>query len=559
MHHEAWRDILPGKSNLMTQFYSMMKNNFLRLFKNLEQIAGKFDKTTAPVKKELLTGLSKTGLPGENYILRYHDLLLFICAYPGDPQTKNLAEKELKRIATFGKKHVFNKIYPENEGLPFTDTVTRFSPDFLAWLIQHQDLQVTFDSFYDPTLSLNDILNITLPATLKAETTAGLNNIDLLEVLHIKPGKYIPFLLDQLEQLNDQPLLKELFIERIDLYVKLEPKNAFFSRAFNRIPVPQIVYHVDLLKQFDYVQLLNDPLQAFRMPGKTERRQLCKVIKNSMALTVREIDPATFLSEDSIRLYDLERGLTFAIYSMIAQRQLPLETYFGFTFFKNGIPVSYGGIWVFGKMAKIGLNIFEPFRGGESGYVLCQLLRVLKQALGVSYVEIEPYQFGLDNPGGITSGAFWFYYKYGFRPVDLALHQLAKKEYDKIKAGKNYRSTSKTLLRFTQSNIGVNLGEKIPMNVLEITTKVLEVIKKAWQHNYVVARQQAIDMFCNKVQLETGTLSYTEKNILEDIALWATSMKINDPRQLQLMKQMVVTKTKDDYAYQELLLEFFKS
>jgi hypothetical protein len=243
---------------------------------------------------------------------------------------------------------------------------------------------------------------------------------------------------------------------------------------------------------------------------------------------------------------------------MLPEMQLPLETYFGFTIFKNGIPVSYGGIWAFGKLARIGLNIFEPFRKGESGYILCQLLRLIKQAFGVSYFEIEPYQFGLDNPEGISSGAFWFYHKYGFRPVDSELKLLAKNEYHKIKTRKNYRSSAKTLLRFTESNIGLNLGDKLPQDVLDVTTKVLSAIKNGWKNNYLVPRQQAITDLCTTVQLDTGTLTGIEKKVLEDIALWAMSLNIRKPAQLQLMKQMVYTKTKDDYAYQQLLLDFFE-
>ena len=547
-----------SKINLTAQFYAIMKYFFSHQFKILEQVVSKFDNDANVKKKNLLSTLNKIDLPGEKYILSYHDLLIFICAYPADLQTKELAEKELKRITAFAKKNASQNIYPENEGLPFTNTVTRFSPDFLTWLIQHKDLTVEFDSFYNPKLSLNEILNISLPATLKAETTAGLNNIDLLEVLHIKPGQYVPFLLGQLEQFNDQPLLKELFIERMDLYVKLVPKNAGFSRAYNRIPFKDINFHHDLLKQFDFAQLMSEPLDKLRIPVTDKQHELVNVIRNSMALTVREIDPATFLKADTIRICDLERGLTFAMYSMVAPRQLSLETYFGFTFFKNGFPVSYGGIWVFGRMGKIGLNVFEPFRSGESGYILCQLLRVLKQTLGVSYVEIEPYQFGLDNPGGITSGAFWFYYKYGFRPVSHELKLLAEKEHAKIKGRKNYRSSDKTLLRFTESNVALNMDEEIPINVQTVSTQILKHIKKEWNHNYQSAKQAAAENFCNKVQLQTNTLSSMEKTILEDISLWAISMKINKPAQLQLMKQMIFTKTKDDYKYQKLLLDFFE-
>lgn len=535
-----------------------MQNKFSSTFNSLKQIINHFDEESMLKKTVSIKALSGMLLPQGKQVLHYHDLLLFMCAYPANQQLKKLAERELKRIAAYGKQHQdTNKALIENEGLPFSNTVTRFSPDFLSWLLMHKDLQVGFDSFYNPSLSLNDILNITLPAVLKAETTAGLQNEDLLEVLNIKPDQYVPFLLGQLRELNDRPLLKELFIERMDLYVKLVPKNMQFSRAFNRTPVKQLYYHHDLLKKFNPTQLFNEPLPPVRFPANKERQQLLKVIKNAMALTVREIDPATFLQAETMRVYDLERGLTLAVYSMVPERQLPLETYFGFTFLKNGIPVSYGGVWTFGPMAKIGLNIFDPFRGGESGYLLCQLLRVFKQHFGIRYFEIEPSQFGLDNPDGINSGAFWFYHKYGFKPVDRELKALAKNEYHKIKTKNNYRSTTKTLQRFTASNIGVSLGGKLPLNVLDITTKILSTINKSWQNNYSVAREQAISKFCNKVQIDTNTLSTIEKSVLEEIALWAFAMNIRKKRQLQLMKKMVFEKTKDDYAYQQLLLEFF--
>ncbi len=536
-----------------------MKRNFLSSLTTLESIANKFDENEISAKTALLYKMSKMALPEADYILRYHDVLMFLCAYPSNANEKQLVEKELKRITLYAKK-VKNsqKPLPENEGLPFTNTVTRFSPDFLKWLDQHPDLDVTFDSFYNASLSLNDILNITLPAVLKAETTASLSNEDLLELLGIKPNAYVPFLLGQLDELKEWPLIQELFIERMDLYVILVPKNLQFSRAYNRITAKEVYHHKDLLKHFDHEQLINQPLPAVSIPSYDETQALYKAIKNSMALMVREIDPTTFMQQNTMRLYALERGLTFAIYTMVPIRQLPLETYFGCTFFKNGIPIAYGGIWVFGKMAKIGLNIFESFRGGESGYILCQLIRVLKQSMGVSYLEIEPFQIGLNNPGGISSGAFWFYYKFGFRPVDAQLKLLAEKEYRKIKSKKSYRSSSKTLLRFTVSNIGANLAAKIPLSVHDIANKILSTIKKDWQNNYALAKEKAITTFCKKVSLDITVLNENEKRILEEVALWAMAYKIEDKQKLQWMKQMVSAKTKDDYAYQQLLLHFFE-
>jgi hypothetical protein len=381
--------------------------------------------------------------------------------------------------------------------------------------------------------------------------------------LGLKPNQYLHFLHGQLEVLKEFPQAKDLLSDCLNIFVQVIPKSKRFSRAYNRIPNKQLYFHQDVLKRFDHVQLLKEPLPhepvaPEKIFGKAGKEQLVKVIKYAMSLTEREIDPATYLQEDSMQYIVLDRGLSMAMYGMHSERQLPLETYMGLTIFKNGLPVAYVGMWVFGNRAKVGLNVFEPYRGGESGYLLCQLLRVYKQLFNISYFEIEPFQFGADNEGAISSGAFWFYYKFGFRPVDKEIASHAKQEYQKIKTRKNYRSNAKTLVGFTGGNIALNLGNSIPEDVSLISTKVLNSIKKDWKNNYLHARKQAVESFCSSVQLNVRDLSKAEIKILEDIALWAMTMKITDKQKLQLMKQMVFKSSADIYTYQQLLRKFFE-
>lgn len=535
-----------------------MKKSLATTLNALNDVVNQFGQDAAKTKASLITQLSSMDLQ-ENQVLHYHDILLFLVAYPDNAAVKNLAEKELKRITTFAKKDSLGrKALPENEGLPYNKIITRFSPDFLQWLLQHEDIRVDFDSFFHPVLSLNDILNSTLPSLLKAETTAGLENEDLLAQLGISRSQYMDFIMGQFQQFNQLPWLKEMLSDRMMAYVQLVPKNEKFSRAYNRIKVDETYYHDDLLKKFDAEKMVTTPLPPAHIPDENERKLVYKSVRNAMALMVREIDPATFMQAESMRLYDLGRGLKIAFYSMLPHRQLPLETYFGFTFFKNGIPISYGGVWSFGKMAKLGLNVFEPFRLGESGFILCQLMRVCRQVLGCTYFEVEPSQFGLNNPDGIKSGAFWFYYKYGFRPLDKDLLQLSKDEKQKIATRKNYRSAEKTLIRFTEDNIGYNmLPEKTPPRVVDISTKILSSIKKDWKDNYRGAKQQAIKAFCEKTNIDFDTLSDQQKSSLEDLALWAKTIKNISERQWQVFGKMVFEKTKDDYLYQQLTHEFF--
>lgn len=105
--------------------------------------------------------------------------------------------------------------------------------------------------------------------------------------------------------------------------------------------------------------------------------------------------------------------------------------------FKNGIPVSYGGGWILGTSCKIGVNIYPAFRKGESAWMFCQVLRLYHQNFKVSYFYVNPYQFGKGNPEGLKSGAFWFYYRLGFRPVQTDINVLSKTEWKKINTDKN--------------------------------------------------------------------------------------------------------------------------
>jgi hypothetical protein len=63
----------------------------------------------------------------------------------------------------------------------------------------------------------------------------------------------------------------------------------------------------------------------------------------------------------------------------------------------------------------------------------------------VKQLEAEPYQIGKNNPEGIASGAFWFYYRLGFRPKQQHLYELAEEENLKIKQHPGYRTTQHTL------------------------------------------------------------------------------------------------------------------
>lgn len=526
-----------------------------RQISRLEKLNTQFDALSLSQKKSLLIELALTKLPSSKLLLRYFDALLFSVAHAPDQNLLSLAEKEILRVTAFLKKNK-NKLPKEfiNSGLPHCDLNTGFSYDFTKWLSRHPDISVQLNGFPNPQFDLNSSLKLTLPSLERYETTAGNDNDALMHELKVDPKHQLEFLLSETGKV-ELPYFKDHLWEGIDPYVKIAPRNSSFSKNEIRLSVAGYYFHSDLLKRFDHAVLFESALPLPRKLNDQDRQLAVDTIKNTMAVTARETDPATYMDENTLRIYDLERGISVAIYGMIAERQLPLESYVGFTLFKNGLPASYGGAWVFGKRSNFGINVFESFRGGESGYIMCQLLRVYRQVFGITYFEVEPYQYGLDNPEGIESGAFWFYYRFGFRPVDKKLRALADKEFAKIKANKNYRSSKKTLLQFTQSNIELRFEKKIPTGVYDITPKIKKLIQKQYNGNRARAEKDAVMRFKIKTQW-VKPLNTDTQQVMNEVALWAEALDINDAQKLKIMCSMIHAKPLDLYGYQSLLLSF---
>ena len=535
-----------------------MGSNLNKALDSLSLIVNRYGVEDNSKKIELLKRISKIKLPLNETIHTYNELLLFICAFPNDAKILALAERELKRISLLLKsaKNLPAEIF-NNSGLPFTAVLTGFSHDCIQWLLSHPDIAIKLSSFESPAFDLNEVLRLTLPSLEKSETTAGFTNFELLDALLVKEKDRLPFLISELGKLNQLPYVKDHLFEGLGAYVELAPKNKSFSKSYNRIQIDSVFYHDQILKRFDHEALLNASLPKTKVYARKEIDAAILAVKNSMAIYERETDPITYMDERSFSLYELERGVTVAIYGMIPERQLPLESYVGFTLFKNGLPAAYGGAWIFGEYANFGINIFESFRGGESGYMMCQLLRVYKQVFKISFFEVEAYQFGLDNPDGIKTGAFWFYYRYGFRPIDAKLKKIAKDESVKIANRKNYHTSKKVLIQFTESNMGLQLAGKKIVSLYEISEKVKQLIQKQYKGNRVLAEKDSVMRFKIKT-LWAKNLNANEEKVLKEVALWAEAMQINDSGKLDLMCQMIKTKPIDLYKYQLLLLNFFQ-
>jgi hypothetical protein len=198
-------------------------------------------------------------------------------------------------------------------------------------------------------------------------------------------------------------------------FIVIRPGRSMLSRTFARgLPAPTYYHRDELPRRVDLPALVDLALPAPRRLSRSERQHVVDAGRAVLAALGRETDAIALTSSEGVRYYDLARGTAIALYTMRPDRRAPLDSHIGMMLFKNAVPVGYGGGWPFLGTCKIGVNVFAPFRGGESALLFGQVLREYRQCFGVGRFVAEPSQFGGTNSEGLRSGAFWFYYRLGF-------------------------------------------------------------------------------------------------------------------------------------------------
>jgi hypothetical protein len=145
------------------------------------------------------------------------------------------------------------------------------------------------------------------------------------------------------------------------------------------------------------------------------------------------------------------------VFGLLPEHRFPLECTMGYLILSNGVPVGYGGSSMLFKQANTGVNIFDEYRGTEAAYLWVQVMRVYHSLFACTRFIANPFQLGADNSEALRSGAFWFYYQLGYRPVDPDIRRLASKEQAKRRETVGYRSNVKILKRLASCDMHLTL------------------------------------------------------------------------------------------------------
>jgi hypothetical protein len=430
----------------------------------LEGLRNTRGKEAADAKKACLAILARRPAGTARAVERLHEALCFLRAYPDDAE---VLARVAAMLAGFARRPDLRRHRRALRDTGIAGTAIRF-PFFAGtarWLAARWADRLTVDW---KTFTNRAALERVLPLVSLPAEAPGLDELDLGARGWVKRLKGpsetdAAFLIRRLAALGRDRFEQEWAYEGLELPLVLAPGPDGPARTHAGSPVSAVHFQTAPFASGrpDVRRDVARPPKSVVVASPAEGRSLLDLARESMVTRQRDLDVFQWGDPDGVRLVHFEDGLSFVVIGAVTERRLLLESVYGFLTLKNGVPISYVLVSALFGSSEIAYNVFETFRGGESGRIYGKVLSTARHLFGSDVFTIFPYQLGgYGNPEALASGAWWFYQKLGFRPRAPRVVALMNEELDRMKADPAYRSSVATLKILASENLYFHLGKE---------------------------------------------------------------------------------------------------
>jgi hypothetical protein len=424
----------------------------MTLLQQIDELKNAYGGDAAGRKLALLDALGRRALGSAAAVLRLHEFLCFLRAYPDNRAVLDAAERMLARFDRRADVRRQRRALADT-GIAGTAIHYVFFWFTARWLVRRWPDHVTIDwNAFDRKSrdEVESLLHLILPyAETPTIDAAELPLRTLLSRLKGPAETDAAFVVRRFEAVHPTTFGRETLYERIGIPMTLAPGRGTPSRTRARYGTGATAFQARPLDRSRPVlrDEIAKPAAAIRSVAPGEADALIALAREAMVTRARDLDNFIHADRRDVRIFEYGEGLSFACFGLIPERRLLLESVYGMLTLKNGVPIGYVlASGLFGS-SEVMYNVFETFRGGESARIYGRVLSMARVLFGADAFAIDPFQLGHANPEGQKSGAFWFYYKLGFRPVARKSLTLVREELQRLAASPRARSSPGTLHR----------------------------------------------------------------------------------------------------------------
>ncbi len=453
------------------------------LFDRLDEWKRRFGAGDAGALESLLELVARRRFRDAPSLIRLHETLLFLRAYPASPRVAEIADRILFSFADRVRGCDLTPFEePEISGIAGTALAAVFTYEVAERLAARHgaDIEIAWDRMDDPD-ALGPVLRRMVP--LLGEdwpVEAHAPYREWIEASRGQRGSDLGWILRALARLPVSARERAERYDQMRLPLLWNMSDSAASRSRMRLRRRKLFCHTEPLVRRSEASLeseLAGPPLGIRRLSRSEAHRILELIVDTSAMRYRELYGFSHPDESGVFHCDLGRAVDFYFFGVPREWRLPLRAYHAGMYFKNGVPAGYVELLSICERAEVGFNLYYTFREGESAWLYARLLHLFQQVLGVTCFSVDPYQIGLENEEAIDSGAFWFYRKMGFRPVRPKALALVEREEQRMRESAGYRSSGATLRRlavgpvmfggdgtwdrFQVRNIGMALGRAV--------------------------------------------------------------------------------------------------
>lgn len=485
--------------------------------------------------ERLLRAAGRLTIADAARLVRLHEAVLFLRAYPHGPGVLRLCDRILgsfeKRVALLAAADEDLSLFdaPEIAGVAGTTLGTDFSFELARWLARRHPRSVRVD--WDAA-EQGDRMRATWPAFLPLleEEALADANVPYLAWLAAGAGRRrddLSWLLERYDALPEPEAARAERFDSLGLPIAWDLGGGAASRTKMRRPGPRPFFHdAPILTRRDVSldAVFGEPPLALRRLPRREGERLCDMVRETTAARYREFYTFTHADPASVVAARPGRGVELFLIGIRPDRRLPLRAAYGGFVVKNGVPIGYIEGLAFFDRLEIGFNMYYTFREGESAWIYAQVLKLHRDALGVTSFSIDPYQLGYENAEAIASGAFWFYRKLGFRPTDAGVAARLAREEKRLSEDPSYRSSARTLAGLVTHNVlyeapGAPRGEWDRFHVRNLGLAVNRRMRRDFGGDARRMRASAERRAASALRLAPSSLDPLERRSFADFAL----------------------------------------
>jgi hypothetical protein len=555
-------------------------NTLEALLDQLSRLKTSFEPGDSHRAQKLLAQLGRRRFPDAASLIRLHELLLFFCAYPHTHAIRQMAEDLLasfhERVTQLGISGTEVSVFanPRVSGIAGTAFSAIWGYDIARYLAARYPSRVEIDwEGYEGEEQLVSILKSFLP--LFEDAAYVVYPVPYLAWIRAakRPKETdLAWLLRQFDLLSIPEREKANLFDSLKLWVNWKLGNSPATRTKMRVRVNKTFYHVGPLIRRGEVSLDRELEDRLPLPtrklSRADGEKLVSLGCDMMTVRYRELHGFTYGDPRHVLRASAGRGLEFVIWGLPLERRLPLLGYHAVLILKNGVPAGYAESLALFERTEVGINLFYTFRDGESAWIYARLLRFLRQYLGVSVFSVEPYQLGSHNEEGIEAGAFWFYRKLGFSPVQPRVARMVAREERKLAKRTGYRTPARILRQLAAGHLlyeapsAPHPGEWDNFRVPNIGFAVQRRLVRQLGGDERNLRPSLVLSVAHAVGVKPTDMSASERRVFSDLALMLAlipDLSCWSKAEKSAIKQIVRAKAAtDELRYVRLLQEHHK-